>query len=83
MIEPGGGLRFAKKPHPPIWIGCHISRQDLKGHVPPEPAVACPIHLSHPTLTEKGNDVVGAELVANRKTHMLPIENFKEIEADQ
>ena len=44
-----------------------VGGQDLDRDVAPELLVARAIHLAHPTLTEFGDDLVGAEVVSSGK----------------
>ena len=57
----GEHLRLALETRQPIAVGRKDLRDDLEGHVAPEPRVPRPIDLPHPALAEKRGDFVDAE----------------------
>ena len=64
MVQRGRGTRFLLEPLQALPIGRKRRRQDLDGHVAPQPGVASAIDLAHPTCADQGGDLVRAEASA-------------------
>jgi hypothetical protein len=61
MVQRGQELGFAFEPGSTAIVPRKFLGQRLDGDVPPEPAVAGPVHLAHPALADRGEDIVGPQ----------------------
>ncbi len=59
MVERGEHARLAVEPRHALGIRREDRRKDLDRHIPPQPAVAGAIHLSHASRAEQLPDLVG------------------------
>ena len=71
MIQCRRGASLLLKATETIRIRAKPGRQHFDRHVPPKAWIACPIHLSHAAFTNRREDFVGAELIANGEPHVL------------
>ena len=74
MIERRDGSRLALEALFQIRIGREMSWQDFDGDVAAETHVPCAIHFSHPTRTERCEDLVGAKSGARGQGHRLVVD---------
>ncbi len=69
VVEGGQELRLTLEAGHAIWPLRHLSRQDLDRHLSLELRILRPIHLSHPTLPERGEDLEDAEAGSGGEGH--------------
>jgi hypothetical protein len=69
VIQRGRGARLGLEPAQPLRIVGDVRRQDLDGHVAPEPAVVRAIDLPHATRAEGGTEHVRPEAGAGAGRH--------------
>ena len=72
MRQRRDGLRFALEPCERIGIRGDGLGEDLDRDVSIELLVPRLVHLPHPASTDGGEDLVGAEMGARAKRHLLP-----------
>ena len=71
MVEGSRGSGFLLEAAEAIGVLRERRRQDLDRHVASEARVARSIHFAHSARAEWRQDLVGAELRARRKAHVL------------
>ena len=64
VIERAGGARLALERAHPFFGVRRMREEELDGHVAPEPLVARPPHLAHPTRSQPSLDGVGGDPIA-------------------
>ena len=69
MVQRREELRFSLESRDALFIGGELVRQHLDGYVAVELRVASAIDLAHPTLADRGDDFVGAEVRSNFERH--------------
>ena len=67
--ERGGGARFELEAAEAVDVGGELGRQDLDRDLAVEARIACTIDLTHPPLTEGGEDLVGTETASRLEHH--------------
>lgn len=69
MIQRRRSLRLQPQPRDRTRIAARLFRQNLDGHIAIQPSIARPIHHTHPTLTDRLNDLVNTEPRASCEVH--------------
>lgn len=70
MIERAGRPGFLFEPPQPVQIAAEVGGQNLDRNLAAEPRVLRPVHFTHATRTNAGQNFIRAELGARDKRHL-------------
>ena len=70
----GDGASLLLEPLPRLAASGPVGDHHLEGDAPVEPRVTRPVHLSHPSGSEKGDDLVRAETCPGDQAHGVDVE---------